>query len=144
MRLVFYVLSEFLTKDVLEYIVNPTYLVGCCDCTLINLVCKTIVLIFNTTHKMGCCEYWTDRGDIIYDTWKLDLSTIHFLDNVAVHSRLLCNQPFFFLEKYAPTTTFALIFVFFIILFLYFVFAIYIMNVLSNIWYLQQEKIEIY
>ena len=95
MRLVFYVLSEFLTKDVLEYIVNPTYLVGCCDCTLINLVCKTIVLIFNTTHKMGCCEYWTDRGDIIYDTWKLDLSTIHFLDNVAVHSRLLCNQPFF-------------------------------------------------
>ena len=37
--------------------INPTYLIACCDCTLINLALKTIVLIFNTTHKMGCCEY---------------------------------------------------------------------------------------
>ena len=53
----YFILSEFLTKDVLERIVNPTYLIGCCDFTLINLVHKTIVLMFNTTHKMGCCEY---------------------------------------------------------------------------------------
>ena len=53
----YFILSEFLTKDVLECIVNPTYLIGCCDFTLIKLVLKTIVLMFNTTHKMGCCEY---------------------------------------------------------------------------------------
>ena len=50
-------ISEFLTKDVSKCIVNPTYLIGCCDSTLINLVLKTFLLIFNTTHKMGCCEY---------------------------------------------------------------------------------------
>ena len=53
----YFILSEFLTKDVLKCIVNPTYLIGCCDSTLINLVLKTFLLIFNTTHKMGCCEY---------------------------------------------------------------------------------------
>ena len=53
-----FILSEFLTKDILECIVNPTYLIGCCDCTLINLVFSTIALIFNATHKMGCYEYW--------------------------------------------------------------------------------------
>ena len=53
----YFILSEFLTKDVLECIVNSTYLVWCCHCTPINLVLKTIVLIFNTIHKMGCCEY---------------------------------------------------------------------------------------
>ena len=42
---------------VLECIVNPTYLIMCCDCTLINFVLNTIVLIFNTTHKMRCCQY---------------------------------------------------------------------------------------
>ena len=49
----YFILSEFLTKDVLKCIFNPTYLIRCCDCTLINLILKTIVLIFNTTHKMG-------------------------------------------------------------------------------------------
>ena len=52
------ILSEFLTKDVLEGIVNPIYLIRCCDFTLIKLVLKTIVLIFNTTHKVRCCKYW--------------------------------------------------------------------------------------
>ena len=53
----YFILSEFLTKDVFKSIVNPTYLIGCCNNTLINLVLKTFLLIFNTTHKMGCCEY---------------------------------------------------------------------------------------
>ena len=50
----YFILSEFLTKNVLECIVNPTYLTGCCNSTLINLVLETIVLISNKTHKMGC------------------------------------------------------------------------------------------
>ena len=54
--------SEFLTKDVLECIINPTYLIGCCYNTLINVVLKIMVLIFNTTHKIGCCEYCYQLG----------------------------------------------------------------------------------
>ena len=30
----------------LECIVNPAYLIGCCDCTLINLVLKTTFLLY--------------------------------------------------------------------------------------------------
>ena len=56
------ILSKFLTKDVLKCIVNPTYLIEYCDCTLINLVLKTVLLIFNITNKMGCCEYWYCLG----------------------------------------------------------------------------------
>ena len=63
-----FILSEFLTKGVLKCIVNPIYLIGCCSCTVINLVLNTIVLIFNATHKMGCCEYcywlgWSENSD---------------------------------------------------------------------------------
>ena len=53
----YFILSEFLTKDVLKCIINATYLIGCWNSTLINLVLKTFLLIFNTIHKMGCCEY---------------------------------------------------------------------------------------
>ena len=56
----YFILSEFLTKDVLKCIVNSTYLIGCCGS--INLVLKTFVLIFNTIHKMGCCEYYCWLG----------------------------------------------------------------------------------
>ena len=56
-RVLYFILSEFPTKDVSKCIINPTYLIGCCDSTLINLVFLTFLLIFNTTHKMGCCEY---------------------------------------------------------------------------------------
>ena len=56
-RVLYFIFSEFPTKDVLKCIVNPTYLIGCWDSTLINLVLQTFLLIFNTTHKMGCCEY---------------------------------------------------------------------------------------
>ena len=55
--ILYFILSKFLAKDVLRCIVNPTYWIECCDCTFINLGLKTIVLIFNTTHKMGCCKY---------------------------------------------------------------------------------------
>ena len=53
----YFILSEFLTKDVLKCIINATYLIGCWNSTLINLVLKTFLLIFNTIHKMGCCKY---------------------------------------------------------------------------------------
>ena len=63
----YFILSEFLTKNVLECIVNPIYLIGCSDYTLISLVPKTIVLIFNTTHKMECCKCWYWLG--WYNLW---------------------------------------------------------------------------
>ena len=53
----YFTLPEFPAKDALKCIVNPTFLTGCCDSTLINLALKTIVLIFNTNHKMRCCQY---------------------------------------------------------------------------------------
>ena len=59
----YFILSKFLTKDVLECIVNPTYLIECCNCNLI----KIISLIFNTTHEMGCCKYWYWLG--WYNLW---------------------------------------------------------------------------
>ena len=60
--------SEFLTKDVVECIVNPTYLIGRCDCTLINLVLKTIALIFNTTPtRRNIARIGTEWDELIYD-----------------------------------------------------------------------------
>ena len=103
----YFILSEFLTKDALECIVNPTYLIGCCDCTLINLALKIIVLIFNTTYKMGCCEYWYWLG--WYNLWRVKSKSLRYYI-----TRL------FFLERYAPTTTFVLLFIYFFVLF-YFV-----------------------
>ena len=52
------ILSEFLTKDVLKCIVNPTYLIGCCNSTLLSLILKTFLLTLNTTPKIGCCNYF--------------------------------------------------------------------------------------
>ena len=57
LHFVFYIF-EISDQGCLGSIVNPTYLIGFCDCTVINLALKTIVLIFNITHKMGCCERW--------------------------------------------------------------------------------------
>ena len=77
---IFYIiLAEFLTKEVLECTVNPAYFIGCCDCALISLFLKTIVLIFNATHKTGCCEYW-------------DCSRWHNLWSMISHESL--NYPF--------------------------------------------------
>ena len=72
----YFILSEFLTKDVFECIVNPTYLIGCCNYTLTNLVLKTIVLIFNTTHKMGCCEYCYWLG--WYNIWRVKSGSLNY------------------------------------------------------------------
>ena len=90
------ILSEFLTKDVLEGKVNSIYLIGCCDSTLIKLVLETIVLIFNTTHKVGCCKYW--------------YCLVWYITSL------------FFLERDAPTKTFVLLFIYllFLLLVLYF------------------------
>ena len=72
----YFILSEFLTKDVLKCVANPTYLIGCCDNTLINLVLKTFSLIFNTTHKMGCCEYCYRLG--WYDIWRVKSGSLNY------------------------------------------------------------------
>ena len=72
----YFILSEFLTKDVLKCIVNPTFMIGYCDSTLINLVLKTIVLIFNTTHKMGCCEYCYWLG--WYSIWRVKSESLNY------------------------------------------------------------------
>ena len=64
-------LPEFLTKNVLECVVNQTYLTGCCNCPPFNLVLKVtlwFVLIFNTAHKMICSKYWYCFG--WYNFWR--------------------------------------------------------------------------
>ena len=74
------ILSEFLTKHVLECVVNQTYLTECCDCTLFNLLLKTtlcFVLIFSATHKMGFCKYWYCFG--WYNLWRTKLGSRHYL-----------------------------------------------------------------
>ena len=63
-------------KNVLSSIVNATYLIGCCDYTLINLVLKTIVLIFKTIHKMECCEYWYCFG--WYNSWDVKSESLNY------------------------------------------------------------------
>ena len=65
-------LSDFLIMDVLQCIVNPTCFIGCCDCNLFNLLRKTIVLIFNATHKIRCCKYWYCLW--WYNLWCVELS----------------------------------------------------------------------
>ena len=69
--------QNFWTRDDLECIVNPTYLIECCDCTPFNPDLKiTIVIIFNTTHKMGCCEYWYCLG--WYNIWYMKSESLNY------------------------------------------------------------------
>ena len=78
-------LSEFLTKDILKCIVNPTYLIGCSNCALINHVLKTII---TTTHKMGCCKYWYWLG--WYNLWSMKLRSLNYplsISRIAVPGR---------------------------------------------------------
>ena len=74
----YFTLSVFLTKNVFECIVYPNYLIECCNSTLINLVLKTIVLIFNTAHRWDVLNIGTNWSDINYDMWDRNLLTIHF------------------------------------------------------------------
>ena len=118
----YFILSEFMFKDALECIVNPTYLIGCCDYTLINLVLKNIVLIFNTIHKMGCCEYcyWLEW----YNTCCVKLGSINYpsLDNSSWY--VLYNPPFLFFvprEKSTCNNFCLIIFCYFYYYYFYFV-----------------------
>ena len=52
------ILPQFLTLDILGYIVSPTYLIRCCNCTPFNLVLKIalwFISILNATHKKKYC-----------------------------------------------------------------------------------------
>ena len=77
------------------YIVNLTYLIGCCDWTLINLLLKTIVLILNISHKRGCCEYWYWLG--WYKLWRVKSGSLNYPiinSRVAVHGRYYITRLF--------------------------------------------------
>ena len=133
----YFALSELLAKHVLECIVNPTYLIGCCDFTRINLVLKTILLIFNKTHNVGCCEYWYWLGG--YNLWRVKSGSLNypflecqFMVGIIQPTCFFSFLPFF-RERYGTTTTFILSLVF-LFCFLNFVFDIYI------IWFLRSNK----
>ena len=57
-----------MTKDVLGCIFNPTYLIGYCDYTLMNLVSQDYCtnIQYNPQDK-DVVNIATDWGDIIYD-----------------------------------------------------------------------------
>ena len=95
----YFTLPEFPTKDVLECIVNPTYLIGYCNCTLINLFLKTIVLIFNTTHKMECCEccYWLGW----YNLWRVKSGSLNYsVLWFSCFNNTWLSESFSFLSRY--------------------------------------------
>ena len=99
------ILSELLTKDVLECAFNLTYVV---TALLFILVLKTslhFVLIFNTTHKVGCWEYWCCLRWHNYDRWNRNILTIYFSDSSSryhithlrfLHRELHLRQLFYF------------------------------------------------
>ena len=121
----YFILSEFLTKKILEGIVNPAYSIGCCDCTFINLVLRGIVLIFNAIHKMGCYKYWYCLR--WYNLWHMKSKAME----------VSYNPPFFLFKEICTYSNFCFIicFLFFLILcFLNFAFDIYIM------WFLCSNK----
>ena len=113
------ILSEFLIKDVLECKVSSTYLIECCDCTPFNLILKiTILLTFNTTHKMECYEYWYSLG--WYNLWCVKLRSL----NYPFHGRNYIIQLFFLKRDTTIITfSFALFYFIFCPLFLIFTFC---------------------
>ena len=120
-RFLFFILPEFLNNSVMECMVNPIYLIGCCDYTLINLVLKTNIQ-FNPQDVANIRADW---GAIIYDPRNRDLLTIHFSKS--------SSWQVLHVERYAPTTTFVLSLLFiFLFCFLYFVFDIYILLFLCS------------
>ena len=74
-----------------------------------QLVLKTIVLIFNTAHKMGCCEYcyWLGR----YNLWHVKSGSLNYPFIVGIIKPVFF---IFFFERYAPTATSVLLFIIFI------------------------------
>ena len=57
-----------------------------------------IILIFNKTHKIGCCEncYWLGWFDI----WRVKSGSLNY------HGRFYVTRPFLYLERYIPIKTF--------------------------------------
>ena len=90
----YFILPVFLTKDVLECMVNPTYCIGCCDCSFINLVLKIIVLMLNTAHKMGCkyC-YWLGW----YNMWRVKSGSLNYPFLGFLNNPFIIFYYFFFL-----------------------------------------------
>ena len=104
----FIILSQFLTKDVLERIVNPTYFIGCYDSNLSTLSSRLLHWYLVQPTRQDVANIGTACGDIIYDVWNWDLLTIHFLDRTSWE--VLYKSPFY-LERDAPATTFASLFI---------------------------------
>ena len=122
--ILYIILLEFVTKDVLECVVNPTYLIGCCDCILINLVLKTIVLVFNTSHKIGCCKYCYWLGS--YNLWWVKLQS-----RVAVHCRYYITCLFFLRE----TSTYNKLLPWYLFIYFYFVsYTLFLTFTLCDFW----------
>ena len=88
-RFLRFYMSEFLTKDVLECAVNPTYLTA----HLFNIIFTTYFILFNTIHKMGRYEFWCYLKWYNY-MWTGDLLTIHFSYSnsyeIIVIGRVIC------------------------------------------------------
>ena len=57
-----------------------------------------IILIFNKTHKIGCCEncYWLGWFDI----WRVKSGSLNY------HGRFYVTRPFLYLERCIPIKTF--------------------------------------
>ena len=104
------------------YSVNPAYLIGCCDCTFINLVIKAIVLIFSPTHKIGCCEYCFWLG--WYNTWCVKLASSIF--SIAVDGKYFLSCIFFSRAPGTPFVSYYLLLLFsFLSYALFLIFVLY-------------------
>ena len=94
------ILSGFLTKDVLECVVNPTYWIRYCDCTLNNLVLKTPSRLYCYSvqpTRWDVTKIGTAWGDINYGA----------ISRIAVHGRHYIIRHFC-LERDVLITTFVL------------------------------------
>ena len=93
--ILYIILSEFLTKDVLECIVNSTYLIECCDCTLINLALKIIATLFNNTQD-GMLQTLVVIG-VIWFICEIKISWLS-IPQIPVHGRNYIA--YFFFQRY--------------------------------------------
>ena len=104
----------------------------CCDCTLIRLVLKTNVLIFNTSHKTGCFKCWYCFR--WYNLWRAKSGSFNYpihSFNYSVHCRYYKTY-LFFKERCTYSNFCVIIFFYFLFCFLNFTFDIYIMWFLSS------------
>ena len=126
----YFILLESLTKDVLECIVNPAYLIGCCECTLVSLVLQTILLI-QYNPQDGMLRILLLIRVIIHDAWNRNPLTIHF----SVHGRYYMTRLFVEREICTYNNFCFIICFYFFILFLrlcFLIFTLYDFCVLIN------------